>query len=257
MFYQIKSYIKFLFKSTNAHGIHSPFVYDLVTKCFYDKKQYSEYSILQNVRKTLENSGEEIEITDFGAGSRVFKSNKRKVSAIAKNAGVSSKRQKLLFRLVQYLKLNSILELGTSVGLATTAMALGNSKTEVITLEGCTNTSKVASTLFEKFQMKNISLKNEKFETFFKENKSLQFDLVYVDGNHDKENTLSYFHELKKRATHKTVLIFDDIYWSEQMTEAWQEISSDQNVTVSIDTYYWGLVFFKEGQVKEHFVVRV
>ncbi len=34
-----KSYWLFLLKSTNEHGVHSPFVYDLVTLCFYRKKK--------------------------------------------------------------------------------------------------------------------------------------------------------------------------------------------------------------------------
>ena len=88
---QIIAYIKFLWKSKNEHGIHSPFVYDLVTKCFYDKKNYQEYEVLKSYRKSLLSNKNFIEVTDFGAGSRVFKSNKRQISEIAKTAGISSK----------------------------------------------------------------------------------------------------------------------------------------------------------------------
>ncbi len=257
MFYQIKSYIKFFFKSTNAHGVHSPFVYDLVTKCFYDRKNYLKYATLEKIRKTLQTSSEEIEITDFGAGSRVFKSNKRKVSAIAKNAGISVKRQKLLFRVVQYFQPNSILELGTSVGLSTAALAFAKPDAKITTVEGCPNTSKVASALFDKFKLKNIIHQNKKFDAFFNENTNEKFDFVYVDGNHNKENTLKYFEELTARATNSTVLIFDDIYWSQEMTEAWKTIVANQKVSVSIDTFYWGFAFFREEQRKEHFTIRL
>ena len=104
MWYQLKSYFFFLLKSTNQHGIHSPFVYKFITECVYNKSKYYSYNTLKNIRKQLLQNNNTITITDFGEGSRVFKSNDRKVSSIAKNAGVPYKRQKLLFRIAGYFK---------------------------------------------------------------------------------------------------------------------------------------------------------
>lgn len=39
----ITSYLKFLWNSKNEHGVHSPFVFLLVTKCFYDNKTFKPY----------------------------------------------------------------------------------------------------------------------------------------------------------------------------------------------------------------------
>ena len=130
----IKSYLNFLWNSTNQHGVHSPFVFDLVTKCFYDKTNHPEYSILKNYRNSLLQNKNTIEVTDFGAGSRVFKSNTRAINQIAKNAGISPKRAELLFRMVRYFQPDSVLEIGTSLGLATSALALGNPKAKITTL---------------------------------------------------------------------------------------------------------------------------
>jgi len=257
MWYQIKSYIKFLLKSKNQHGIHSPFVYDLVSKCFYDKKKYSAYSELENFRNQVFQNTNEIEITDFGAGSRVFKSNKRKVSDIAKNAGITTKRQQLLFRLVKYFNSESILELGTSLGLGTSAISLANPSAKITSIEGCPNTSKIAQSLFDEFKLNNIQLQNSSFEDFFKLQTSEKYDLVYVDGSHNKENTLHYFETLLNQVKSSSVLIFDDIYWSPEMTEAWQQIIQHPKVTVSIDTFYWGFVFFRSEQEKQHFIIRL
>ena len=140
MFYILKSYLKFILNSTNQHGVHSPFVFDLVTKCFYDKTKYPEYSILKEYRKSLLANKKSIEVTDFGAGSKVFKSNTRVISQIAKNAGISQKRAELLFRITNYFQPKNILEIGTSLGLATIALSLGNKNSKIITLEGCPNT---------------------------------------------------------------------------------------------------------------------
>ncbi len=126
MIHQSKSYIKFLRLSKNRHGVHSPFVYNLVTKCFNDKTNYPEYDILKSHRKALRSDTSTIEMKDFGQGSRVFKGNARKVSAVLKNAGMRKKRQKLLFRLAKYFKSETILELGTSLGLGTVALSASN-----------------------------------------------------------------------------------------------------------------------------------
>jgi predicted O-methyltransferase YrrM len=257
MFYQVKSYLKFLVRSTNQHGIHSPFVYKLVTQCFYDKTNYSEYTKLTEYRKLLYKSVESINVTDFGQGSRVFKSNKRKIAAIARNAGITPKRQQLLFRLMRYLDVNAALELGTSLGLATASLSMAKPSVKINTVEGCPNTSEVAQEYFNDFQLNNIQLHTKDFEVYLAENNSEEQQLVYIDGNHNKEKTLQYFKTLLKQTTNDSVFIFDDIYWSPQMTEAWQEIIEHPKVTVSIDTFYWGLVFFRSEQPKEHFNIRL
>lgn len=257
MLYQIRSYLKHSFRATNKHGIHSPFVYKLVTLCFSDATHYAEYFILKKYRNTLLKSRETISVTDFGAGSRVFKSNQRSVAAIAKNAGITAKRQRLLFRLANYLKPKHVLELGTSLGLATSALAMGNTSAPVVTVEGCPNTSEKAQALFDFFDLKNIHLKNETFEDFFRNNTNETYDLVFIDGNHNKERTLAYFEILLNKAHNDSVFIFDDIYWSKDMTQAWEIIRAHPKVTVSIDTYQWGLVFFRKEQEQEHFSIKV
>jgi predicted O-methyltransferase YrrM len=257
VFYQIKSYLKFLLKSKNEHGIHSPFVYDLVTQCFYDKTSFSEYSILKAHRLQLMNASEHIDVTDFGQGSRVFKSNRRKIAAIAKNAGITPKRQQLLFRLMRYFEPETVLELGTSIGLATAALSLAMPSAKINTVEGCKNTSEVAQKYFDAFQLKNIQLYTKSFDDYLTENASEKLQFVFIDGNHNKEKTIEYFEILLKHITNDTLFIFDDIYWSKGMTEAWQEIIGHSKVSVSIDTFYWGLVFFRSEQPKQHFHIRL
>mgnify|MGYP000441011722 CR=1 FL=1 len=107
MLFILKSYLKFLWNSKNEHGVHSPFVFDLVTKCFYDTKKHTEYSLLKEYRKSLLKNKNYIEVSDYGAGSKVFKSNKRQISKIAQTAGISQKRAELLFQITNYFKPDS------------------------------------------------------------------------------------------------------------------------------------------------------
>lgn len=236
--------------------MHSPFVYDLVTKCFNDKTKYPEYEILKSHRKALRSDSSMVEMKDFGQGSRVFKGNARKVSAVVKNAGMRKKRQKLLFRMAKYFKSETILELGTSLGMGTVALSLSNEFSAINTVEGCPNTLSKAQEYFEKFNLHNIQIHKELFSEFL-ENTSTQFDLIFIDGDHNGERTLGYFNSLLNKVHNDSLIIFDDIYWSKDMTVAWQKIIANENVTVSIDTFQWGLVFFRKEQPKQHFVIRI
>ncbi|WP_324721913.1 O-methyltransferase [Salinimicrobium sp. HB62] len=307
MIHLIPAYFDFLLRSTNQHGVHSPFVYSLVTKCFYDKKKYPSYSILKQYRQSLLQDKRKIKLKDFGAGSRVFTSDEREVSKMVKNAGISPKRARLLNRLVRYLEVDHALELGTHLGLGTAAMAAGN-EVKITTIEGCPETAAIAGEKFNDFRINNIQLIVGRFEDVLenRENSKFQipnpnssptanrssfpqpfkdsqpitdnsqlttdnlqlktpnsqlptpnYDLVYIDGNHQKEATLSYFEKLLPTIHNDSVIIFDDIHWSKGMEEAWEEIKAHPKVRVSIDTFHWGLVFFRREQEKEHFVIRV
>ena len=255
----IKSYLKFLFHSKNEHGVHSPFVFDLVTKCFYDATKYQEYEVLKSYRKSLLENKNTIEVTDFGAGSRVFKSNTREIAKIAQTAGITPKNAELLFRIVHYFQPKSILEIGTSLGLATSALSLGNSNAKIITLEGCPNTMATAKKMFQvssfKFPNNAVDFVNTEFNLFFENLKPQIFDLVYFDGNHSKKATLEYFEALLPTISNDSVWIFDDIHWSVDMEEAWEIIKNHPKVSVTIDTFQWGIVFFRAEQEKEHFII--
>ena len=255
----IKSYLNFLWSSKNEHGVHSPFVFNLVTNCFYDKKKYPEYSILKKYRKSLLANKNFIEVTDFGAGSRVFKSKTRAINQIAINAGITKKRAELLFRITNYFQPESIFEIGTSLGLATSALSVGNIKSKITTLEGCHNTLHVAQKQFEEFGFKNITSINTEFSCYLKNYQLaiIDYQLIYFDGNHSKEATLEYFELLLPTINNETVWIFDDIHWSPAMEAAWEVIKNHPKVTVTIDTFQWGFVFFRTQQLKEHFVIRV
>ena len=315
--FPIQSILRFYWYSKNEHAVHSPFVFNLVTKCFYDKTIYQEYEVLNRYRKALLNNHNTIEVADFGAGSRVFKSNIRQISQIAKTAGISKKRAELLFRMVNYFKPNEILEIGTSLGLATSAMALGNSESNITSLEGCGNTLSVTEELFKvsgfkfqdlgfksqnlgfKFQVSScdrlnnrINFVNCQFEEFLSVRLGLTlnlkpethnpklitdnskptthnsqltthnpqpktYNLIYFDGNHSKQATLDYFELLLPTIDNDSVWIFDDIHWSQDMEQAWEVIKNHEKVTVTIDTFQWGIVFFRKEQEKEHFVIRV
>ncbi|WP_299116106.1 class I SAM-dependent methyltransferase [uncultured Winogradskyella sp.] len=255
--YQVISYIKFLFTSTNQHGVHSPFVYNFVTKCLYNKVNYSAYQKLTDYHKILKSSRAVLQITDLGEGSKTLGTNKRKVNQMVKTSSSSKKESKLLFRVTQYFNFNTILELGTSLGMGTYALALANKFSKISTIEGCPNTSNFAKSKFKELEIKNVTFINGDFTVIIPSLKEDKFDFIFFDGHHNKAATIQYFKSLLPKIHNDTVFVFDDIYWSKGMTEAWEYIKAHKTVTVTVDCFHLAFVFFRKEQAKQHFKIRV
>lgn len=258
MLFQQKKYPQFLLKSTNQHGVHSPFIFNLVTLCFYKKIDKTLWKQFKNIKQQLLDNKKNIKVTDFGSGSKIFKSNIRKISKIAKVAGVSNNKAKLLLKITNYFQPKNILEIGTSLGLGTSCLKLGSKNTKITTLEGCSETSKIAEEIFAKNNFTNIKIINGDFKKVLSKSiENKKFDCIYFDGNHTKKATLKYFEDCLKTIDNNSFFIFDDIYWNQEMLEAWQEIKNHPKVTVTVDIFYFGIVFFRKEQAKEHFKIRV
>ena len=212
-----------------------------------------KFDNITSLKKELERNYLEIEVTDFGAGSKVFKTNKRRIADIASKAGISKKRGKLLAKTVAYFKPHHILEIGSSLGISTSYMALGNPMAEITTMEGCPTIAAIAKENYAKLGYRNINMIVGRFEdTLDSAIKNQAFDLIFFDGNHQKEPTISYFEKCLKAAHEDSIFVFDDIHWTAEMEAAWDHIRNHKKVTLSVDTYKWGLVFFHKGRVKEH-----
>ncbi|HEV7347188.1 class I SAM-dependent methyltransferase [Telluribacter sp.] len=252
-------YIKYLLRSGNEHSIHSPFVFDLYTKLIRRPDDHADYPQLQSLRRHLLHSTEEIDVLDLGAGSRVNGSNRRKVRQIAKNAEKPERFGRLFHRLVRHFRPATILELGTSLGLTTLYFARANPGSRVISLEGCPETVRLARENFKKAGESDIEVVTGNIdETLGRtvQNLNQPLDMVYFDANHRYEPTVRYFELCLPHANNDSLFIFDDIYWSKEMTRAWEYIKAHPEVTVTIDLFWIGLVFFRKGQVKEDFVLR-
>jgi len=233
-------------------------VYDLIVNTIYNKNPYYIFGPLESLRISLESDNKLIEIDDHGAGSKYGGKKHRTLSKICRQSVTSKKFAELLFRLVDKHKPDTIVELGTSIGLTTLYLSYAHSKSKIITVEGAGNLSRFAKALFEKFKRKNIDVINGTFQQTIPDiianNKSIDF--VFFDGHHEKEATLNYFNEFVANVSEEALFIFDDIHWSKEMESAWKEIKNHEKVTLTIDLFEMGLVYFNQRNQKEHFVIR-
>jgi predicted O-methyltransferase YrrM len=257
-FYQLRKYLQYLLAARDEHHIHSPFVFDLYTKVVCRTDHQSIFAEIESMRGKLLNDKTLINITDYGSGSFKNNSRQKRVSTIAKNSLKGKRFARLLYRLVKFQQPGIALELGTSLGVTSLYQTLGlSSNAEFFTLEGCPEISKIAQKNFESQQKEIKLIEGNIDETLPVLIRRLpRLDYVFFDANHATEPTLNYFQLCLKKKNENTLFIFDDIHRSIQMEKAWHEIKKNNEVTLTIDFFQIGLVFFKTQQPKQDFVLK-
>lgn len=258
---QVWRYLRYYFTAANGkgHGMHSPFVFDFIKTVLNDQKSYPAYADVEKIRQQMLQDNRELTIRDYGAGSLADKSNQRTIASIVRNAAKPAKYGQLLYRIVQKYKPGTMLELGTSLGITSSYLALANPGAKLVTMEGAPAIATVAKQNFNDLGLSQIELVEGNFdETLSPVLSSLSsVDFVFIDGNHRQEPTLRYFQQLLNKINPHSILIFDDIHWSPDMEQAWAQIKANDAVRCSIDLFFIGIVFFREEfKEKQHFAIR-
>lgn len=251
-------FFKHQFRAKTRHGVHSPFAYRLIDNVIYDFRAKADYDVIEHLRNELLLDERWISITDLGAGSHVNNNKKKQIKALAKNALKPAKLAQLIHRLAADMKPRNIIELGTCLGITTSYLAKAASEARIISIEGCPQTAAIARENLLKLNAQNTEVLVGNFDELLPEviSELSTLDFVFIDGNHRKEATLNYFKWCLPRLSENSMIIFDDIYWSRGMKEAWEQIKSYPDVTVTIDLFWIGLVFVRKEQAKEDFKIR-
>ncbi|MGE5424221.1 MAG: O-methyltransferase [Syntrophothermus sp.] len=256
---RVLRYVQYKMKARSKYDLHSPFAYELWSKVLLDRQHHNEFTVIEHLRKKLRNDSGYIRMCDRGARSTEIAWCRKvlQIRKIVKKSAVSPRYGKLLFRLVRHFSPQSILELGTSMGISTGYLSLGNPEAIVTTIEGCPETAEVAQKNFKTLGLKNIHQITGSFEDELPAclMNIGKIDMVFIDGNHRKEPTLNYFSNLLKHIHENSVIVFDDIHWSDEMEEAWKVIKNHPSVKMSVDLFQIGILFFREGLSKEDFVI--
>lgn len=252
----IREYIKYCLIAKRRHGIHSPFVYDFGDKCLSLSVPIYELNALKSLKSSFLKNKTLITVNDMGAGSKKMHQ-QRSVQQIAKISGSKNKYGKLLYRLVAHYQPKYVLELGTSLGLGTFAMAMGSDEVEITTVEGCKNTYEFARRNFPSSQHHKVQFVNDSFIHFLENvEKDLFFDLVFIDGDHQSNSLFEQLHLLKPYIHDETIIVLDDIRWSKDMLAGWKKLVASEEYHLSIDLFKMGIIAKRPHQEKEHFVIR-
>lgn len=257
LLYRLYEFLKHYIVGSNEHGLHSPFVFELYTKTIQNH-EWPYYEHLEQHYFELISDHHLINNKNPGAGTSLNHRQHLPINRLAKHSIKSLPWRKLLCRLVEERKPKIIVELGTSFGITTAYLAMTCPDAKIYTFEGNPSLVALAKEFFEKTGLTNIEIIegniDETLPHFLEKHPNI--DVAYVDANHRFRPTIKYVERLMDCVSWKGLIILDDIYWSYQMTKAWRGLCDKQDVTVSIDLWQIGLLYFHTGQAKENFKLR-
>lgn len=227
---------------------------------------------IESSRSELDGSVRQITVVDYGAGSptlqiraevmnegRIFKTT---VGEICRTASITKKWGKILLLLVREFSPQSCLELGTCLGISSAYQAAAlkslSGRRILVSLEGDPTLATLAGRNFERIGLDNIIQKVGRFHDLL-ENTLVEFkpNFVFIDGQHDKEAVLSLVDTICESLQDGSVLVLDDITWSEGMRIAWREITLDARFGVCVDLGRFGMSVIDHRLKKQRQVYKI
>lgn len=253
--YELISYLGYWLKRSEAHGLHAPFVFDLYTKVI-GKKPLLEKDI-EVLRANLKKDHSAFSLKDYGAGSKLKFAKKRSIANITKTSSTPAKFSALLRDLVDYLNYSQIIELGTSLGINSLYLSI-TPQSKLTTFEGDPTLAGLAQSHFQQFKRSNVQLIEGNIDQTlpeFLKNTNEAIDLAYIDANHRFQPTMRYYEAIYKRLRPNGMIVIDDIHWSKEMYAAWKTIKERPEVTLSIDLFEAGLLYFDVKLEKQDYIL--
>lgn len=257
----VSHFIKHYWSATRIDVLHSPFVFELYNACIARQKYPANLALIEQIKQNALHNQTPITQLDFGALGSKQKLRTRSVSYFAQTHAKPKRLAYILHQIIKKYSYKNCLELGTSLGFTSMYLAKALPEGGVLhSIEGAPEIASMAKQHLKQAEVSNcVKLHVGNFNDLLPEVLSHipVLDFAFIDGNHTYEATMNYFQQLLPKVTEQSVLIFDDIYWSEGMTKAWQEIKAHPKVHVSVDLFYIGLVYFRTTQTEEHFKLRI
>jgi predicted O-methyltransferase YrrM len=254
--FQVKSYLSHWLHAVDEHTLQAPFIFDLYRNILKEQAPDEAFHPIDNIRKDLLKASDIISFNDLGAPTKVSKT--QTVKQIIQQGSTKPKISRLLYRLARSNRSKTIIDLGTSLGLNTAHLAMAPD-THIYTFEGNEVLSKKAKATFGQLTLSNIKqISGDINETLPLTLSSLSsVDFAFIDANHRYEPTINYFDWLLQKSNKETIIVLDDIHWSLEMHQAWSNIISRPEVTLSIDLFQIGIVYFLPELNKQHYRLRV
>jgi predicted O-methyltransferase YrrM len=256
-FFQAKAFIDYWLDAVDEHSLQSPFFFDLYTRVIDVGHDLNQFTSIENLRKELLGNKKIIQRNSPGSESVPLKNNAATISDIARTSLGPQKFLSLYNRIAKYFLATNIIELGTSFGISTLYLATAGN-VRVTSFEGSPEIASIARLTFDLAQAKNINLVEGNIDSSLQNNltSNSKVDLAFIDANHRYEPTLRYFNQILSRLHSRSVVIMDDIHYSEEMQRAWTEIREHKLVYATVDLYRSGLVFFDPSVNKQHVVLQ-
>lgn len=158
---------------------------------------------------------------------------------------------RFLFAAVRAFRPSRGIELGTCLGISAAYQAAAlaaDGGGRLVTIEGYQDLATRAEKLWLDLGLDNVEAVVGRFGQVLEPVVAAEpVEYAYIDGNHHEEPTVEYFDVLRRHCAGRTLLVFDDIRWSDGMQRAWQRIGASPGVRASADLGRFGLVIVRPG----------
>lgn len=253
-------YFKYMLLSGyyRGYGIHSPFVYDFHRKVLHQKGKSDTLNSIRKYRRKIRKSRQSIRTHDLGTGGNFTSSDSLAIGKAERTISIPHKYGKLLYRMINHYSLENVLEVGTGIGISSLYLGSARAGKAIHTIEGCPEKVALAEQLFAGFNLNHVYCHNGSFEDLLPGvlERFDPPDMVFLDGNHTREATRKYLETILPCLHNDSILVLDDIHWSKEMEQTWIELQEDKRVTVTIDLFRLGIVFFKKELSRQNFRIR-
>lgn len=234
-------------------GVHSPFVFNLITKVIEESLPYYIFGDIEMVRRKLKHKEELITYPDR---QQKGKQCTRSIASVVAREAISYKHGTLLFRLVNNFRSCNILQLGPNMGLSTLYLTSYAADINCIAIENVPEFAGIASEVFRKYARNPIDLRVGNYRELLPQAlvDIKHVDFVFFNTLYEQQNNEWLFNEAVKYAHNDTIFVFEGIRQTKQMRRFWKEICKHPSVTVTIDLYSMGIVFFNQKLHKRNYI---
>jgi predicted O-methyltransferase YrrM len=254
-FHTLFQYFKHGLYEIDDHSLHSPYLYDLYSGVIRASKSIPSDPDIEELRKHYKKDHRKIQGKVLGAGSRIRGRKPPRLSEIACSGITKIKYSKLLLSLINYYQCETVIELGTSLGLNTLYLSKGRFVKHLLTFEGNPVLSEIAMDHFNSLSQIKIKLVmgdiDDTLDHQLKQGGPVDF--VYLDANHTAEATLGFLDSLLPYLSQRSILVFDDIYWSSDMTDTWKRICKYPHKKLCLDLFQAGILIHDDKAPEGYF----
>ncbi len=235
-----------------AHALHSPFLFELFNQAIKPASRFRLENV-EKLRNELKRNHQIIDLFDL----KEKKSYRKPISSIAKTSLSGPKFSAFLYLLINHMKVKSVMETGTSLGINSLYLAGPELVNKVTTIEASPIIAALAKKQFSKLLQHKIEIKigtiQDEFEALVVKE---QPELCFIDADHRSQAVAHCLNVLLKHSSKIKCIIIHDIYWSQDMLSEWNQIVANTDFKLTIDLFQAGLVFPKMDMPKQHFTLR-
>lgn len=242
----------------DQHSLQAPGIFRFYTMLKAGLRHRKPIGEIETIREELKKSRKEVRGQDMGAGTSIIQITGRKtVSSITKYGISSTKKCLLLTQLASMTKMKVGLELGTSLGIATAYLSGAMPDGVVYSFEGNADLCDLANSVWRRLNCNNIQLIggdiSEQLVQILNEVEIVDF--AVIDANHKKEALSAYFEMIYPFLSSGSIVMIDDIRWSVDMYKGWRMLVTDDRVPLTLEFLNFGLLIFREGLSKQHYIL--